>query len=273
MRYTIADWCENVEIIVQYNNTHVSQSPYVIRNKVYSERCYCPQDLDLWLLNNDCKTFTAEKQISRDLHSFKRVNFSAIRENLLKRYNAPESISLCHYVIKKQQIWRQCYGKYTGFKMFMDSTLSALARVVFLPDMEFYLNLGDWPLSKKGGQQRTSGPYPIFSWCGSDDSYDITLPTYDITEATIENMGRVMLDMLSVQKNEYPWSTKRNMGFFRGRDSRRERLQLIDLARKYPDFINASITNFFFFRNEEKKYGPKVPHISFMDFFEVCVLI
>lgn len=273
MRYTIADWCENVEIIVQYNNSHVSQSPYLIRNKVYSERCYCPQELDLWLLNNDCKTFTAEKQISRDLHSFKRVNFSAIRENLLKRYNAPESISLCHYVIKNQQIWRQCYGKYTGFKMFMDSTLSALARVVFLPDMEFYLNLGDWPLSKKGGQQRTSGPYPIFSWCGSDDSYDITLPTYDITESTVENMGRVMLDMLSVQKNEYPWQTKRNMGFFRGRDSRRERLQLIDLARKYPDFINASITNFFFFRNEEKKYGPKVPHISFMDFFEVCVHI
>lgn len=273
VRYTIADWCENVEIIVQYNNSHVSQSPYLIRNKVYSERCYCPQELDLWLLNNDCKTFTAEKQISRDLHSFKRVNFSAIRENLLKRYNAPESISLCHYVIKNQQIWRQCYGKYTGFKMFMDSTLSALARVVYLPDMEFYLNLGDWPLSKKGGQQRTSGPYPIFSWCGSDDSYDITLPTYDITESTVENMGRVMLDMLSVQKNEYPWETKRNMGFFRGRDSRRERLQLIDLARKYPDFINASITNFFFFRNEEKKYGPKVPHISFMDFFEVCFSI
>lgn len=272
MRYNIADWCENVEIIVKYNNSHVSQSPYLIRNKVYSERCHCPQELDLWLLNNDCKTFAAEKQISRDLHSFKRVNFSAIRDNLLKRYNAPESISLCHYVIKNQAIWRQCYGKYTGFQMFMDSTLSALARVVLLPDMEFYLNLGDWPLSKKGGQQRTSGPYPIFSWCGSDDSYDITLPTYDITESTIENMGRVMLDMLSVQKDNYPWESKRNMAFFRGRDSRRERLQLIDLARKYPDLINASITNFFFFRNEESKYGPKVPHISFMDFFEVCLL-
>ncbi|EDW39485.1 GL24555 [Drosophila persimilis] len=129
--------------------------------------------------------------------------------------------------------------------------------------MEFYLNLGDWPLSRKGGQQRTSGPYPIFSWCGSDDSYDITLPTYDITESTLENMGRVMLDMLSVQQTDIPWDNKEEIGFFRGRDSRRERLKLIDLARKFPDLINASITNFFFFRNEEQKYGPRVPHISF----------
>ncbi|TDG44736.1 hypothetical protein AWZ03_008877 [Drosophila navojoa] len=267
VRYTIADWCDNLEINVLYNNSHVAQSPYLIRNKVYSERCYCPQELNLWLLNNDCAAFTEDKQISWDLHSFKRVNFSAIRTNLLKRYNAPESISLCHYVVKNQQIWRTCYGKYTGFKMFMDATLSALGRVVLLPDMEFYLNLGDWPLSKKGGQQRTSGPYPIFSWCGSDDTYDITLPTYDITESTIENMGRVMLDMLSVQKDEYSWEDKEEKAFFRGRDSRRERLDLIDLARKYPDAINASITNFFFFRNEEHKYGPKVPHISFMEFF------
>ncbi|XP_032590679.1 protein O-glucosyltransferase 2-like [Drosophila grimshawi] len=268
VRYTIADWCENVEIVVQYNNSQVAQSPYLIRNKVYSEQCYCPQELNLWLLNNDCSPFTADKQISWDLHSFKRVNFSAIRDNLLKRYNAPESISLCHYVVKNQQIWRTCYGKYTGFKMFMDATLSALSRVVLLPDMEFYLNLGDWPLSKKGGQQRTSGPYPIFSWCGSDDTYDITLPTYDITQSTVENMGRVMLDMLSVQKDVYPWQEKDEKAFFRGRDSRRERLQLIDLARQYPDAINASITNFFFFRNEEAEYGPKVPHISFMDFFK-----
>ncbi|XP_030561243.1 protein O-glucosyltransferase 2-like [Drosophila novamexicana] len=268
VRYTIADWCENVEINVQYNGSHVAHSPYLVQNKVYSERCYCPQELNLWLLKNDCAAFEDDRQISWDLHSFKRVNFSAIRDNLLKRYNAPESISLCHYVVKNQQIWRNCYGKYTGFKMFMDATLSALSRVVFLPDMEFYLNLGDWPLSKKGGQQRTSGPYPIFSWCGSDDTYDITLPTYDITESTIENMGRVMLDMLSVQKDEYSWENKEEKAFFRGRDSRRERLDLIDLARKYPDVINASITNFFFFRNEEDKYGPKVPHISFMDFFK-----
>ncbi|XP_067632235.1 protein O-glucosyltransferase 2-like [Eurosta solidaginis] len=267
VRYTIADWCDQVELEVRYNGSHVAQSPYAIYHKVYSERCYCPQDLNLWLLHNNCPSPLDDKQIAWDLHSFKRVNFSAIRENLLRRYNQPESVSLCHYVVKQQQVWRQCYGKYTGFKMFMDATLLALGRVAALPDMEFYLNLGDWPLSKKGGQQRTSGPYPIFSWCGSDDTYDIVLPTYDITESTVENMGRVTLDMLSVQKGEYPWEQKENKAFWRGRDSRRERLELVELSRKHPDLINASLTNFFFFRDEEDKYGPKVPHISFLEFF------
>uniref|UniRef100_A0A1A9ZW80 CAP10 domain-containing protein n=1 Tax=Glossina pallidipes TaxID=7398 RepID=A0A1A9ZW80_GLOPL len=268
VRYTTADWCDQVEIEIRYNGTQVAQSPYYVRNKVYSEKCYCPQDLQLFMLHNNCPNAAADKQIMWDLHSFKRVNFSAIRENLMKRYNQPESVSLCHYVVKQQQIWRQCYGKYTGFKMFMDSTLLALSRVALLPDMEFYLNLGDWPLSKKGGQQRTSGPYPIFSWCGSEDSYDITLPTYDLTESSVENMGRVALDMLSVQRNEYPWELKEDKVFWRGRDSRRERLDLIDLSRKYPELINASITNFFFFRDEEQKYGPTVPYVSFMEFFK-----
>lgn len=269
IRYNIADWCDQVELQVRYNGSHVAHSPYVIYNKVYSERCYCPQDSKLWMLHNNCPSGLDDKQIAWDLHSFKRVNFSAIRENLLRRYNQPESVSLCHYVVKQQQIWRQCYGKYTGFKMFMDATLLALGRVALLPDMEFYLNLGDWPLSKKGGQQRTSGPYPIFSWCGSEDSYDIVLPTYDITESTVENMGRVTLDMLSVQKSEYSWDIKESKAFWRGRDSRRERLELIELARKHPNWLNASLTNFFFFRNEEDKYGPKVPHISFLEFFRV----
>lgn len=221
------------------------------------------------MINNLCPAASQEEHIVSDLHSFKRVNFSLIRDNLVKRYNQPESVSLCHYIVKNQEIWRKCYGKYDGFKMFMDSTLLALGRVVQLPDMEFFLNLGDWPLSKKGGQQRTSGPYPIFSWSGSDDSHDIVLPTYDITESTIGNMERVTLDMLSVQRSKYPWDVKEDKLFWRGRDSRRERLDLVALARKHPDLIEAAITNFFFFRDDEKKYGPKVEHISFMEFFKV----
>lgn len=40
------------------------------------------------------------------------------------------------------------------------------------------------------------------------------------------------------------------------------------MARKFPDLINASLTNFFFHRSEEAELGPKVPHMSFFDFFE-----
>ncbi|XP_075165934.1 protein O-glucosyltransferase 2-like [Haematobia irritans] len=268
-RYTIiTDWCDKMVLNIKYNGTHVAKSPYYIRDLVYSDKCYCPRDLNIWMIDNECKAASQEDQIVSDLHSFKRVNFSMIRDNLIKRYNQPESISLCHYVVKDQQIWRKCYGKYDGFKMFMDATLLALGRIVALPDMEFFLNLGDWPLSRKGGQQRTSGPYPIFSWCGSDDSHDIVLPTYDLMESSIENMHRVALDVLSVQREKYPWSNKIEKLFWRGRDSRRERLDLIGLAHKHPDKIDAAITNFFFFRDEENKYGPKVPHISFLEFFK-----
>lgn len=76
--------------------------------------------------------------------------------------------------------------------------------------------------------------------------------------------------MLSVQGNTGAhWSDKINKAFWRGRDSSTERLHLIELSRKYPDLINASLTNFFFFRNKEKEYGPKADPIPFYDFFQV----
>lgn len=69
--------------------------------------------------------------------------------------------------------------------MFMDNILLSLTRKLYLPDVEFFVNLGDWPLVK-------NELYPIFSWCGSEDSHDIVMPTYDITESTLENMGRYL---------------------------------------------------------------------------------
>ena len=33
---------------------------------------------------------------------------------------------------------------------------------------------------------------PFFSWCGSKMTRDIVMPTYDITEATLEMMGRLV---------------------------------------------------------------------------------
>ena len=76
--------------------------------------------------------------------------------------------------------------------------------------------------------------------------------------------------MLSVQSNpNTKWENKEEKAFWRGRDSRRERLNLVSLSRQHPELINASLTNFFFFRDEEKTYGPKEDHISFFKFFDV----
>lgn len=67
----------------------------------------------------------------------------------------------------------------------MDSILLSITRKVLLPDIEFFVNLGDWPLVPKEGKN-----YPIFSWCGSFDTKDIVMPTYDITESSLEAMER-----------------------------------------------------------------------------------
>lgn len=261
------DVCKNAEIHIRYHGKPVARSPYKIKNDIRSDLCSCPMEINYWLELNECPTY--EKQIQDDLIPFRAVNFTNMREKILQKHNQPGSVSLCNYVIRNNEIFRECFGQYTGFKMFMDAILVSLVRKVKLPDTEFFINLGDWPLVKKGGQTRTTGPYPIFSWCGSDDTFDIVLPTYDITESTLENMGRVMLDMLSVQVEGRLWNEKIDKAFWRGRDSRRERLNLIDIGRANPDLFNVSLTNFFFFRDEEATYGPKADHISFMDFFQV----
>lgn len=170
---------------------------------------------------------------------------------------------MCNYIVKSNKIFRKCYGEYTGFSMFVDAMLASIVNKVYLPDLEFFVNLGDWPVVKK-----SASSIPIFSWCGSIDSMDIVLPTYDLTESTLNMLHRVMLDMLSVQKEQWKWSEKKERAFFRGRDSRRERLDLIDISRAHPGLFNSSITNFFFFTDEISKYGPKVGHIPFHDFFE-----
>lgn len=76
--------------------------------------------------------------------------------------------------------------------------------------------------------------------------------------------------MLTVQANTGPkWENKIPKAFWRGRDSRQERLDFVVMARKKTELFDAALTNFFFFPYDEKKYGPKGQHVSFYDFFKV----
>ena len=47
------------------------------------------------------------------------------------------------------------------------------------------MNLGDWPLSSK-----RDSFLPIVSWCGSEESFDLILPTYDLTKSTLDMLHR-----------------------------------------------------------------------------------
>ncbi|KAL1490494.1 hypothetical protein ABEB36_013178 [Hypothenemus hampei] len=264
VRYKVYETCSNIKISVKLGNKHVAKSPYVIDQIVYSDDCFCPKkDIPEILKTWHCEAIPP--QITKNLKEFQTIDWDIERPKVIKQFNQPTSVSLCHYVIKNNEIYRKCYGKYVGFNMFSDAILLSVARKAKLPDLEFFVNLGDWPLSTKNLKEK----YPILSWCGSTDSYDIIMPTYELTESALENMGRVMLDMLSVQGNvENIWDKRESKLFWRGRDSNRHRLELINLSRKYPELINASLTNFFFYRDEEIVYGPKSEHISFFKFFD-----
>lgn len=77
--------------------------------------------------------------------------------------------------------------------MITDFNLLSKVRV---PDVEFYINVGDWPL-----ETRKTDPVPVLSWCGSTETRDIVLPTYEVTHSTLETMRGVTNDLLSVQGN------------------------------------------------------------------------
>ena len=81
---------------------------------------------------------------------------------------------------------------------------------------------------------------------------------------------RVSLDVMSVFGHSHPaWKDKTDLAFFRGRDSRQERLNLVMMSRKHPDIIDAALTHMFFFPKDDEKYGELVKSISFFDFFKV----
>ncbi|XP_060785351.1 protein O-glucosyltransferase 2 isoform X4 [Neoarius graeffei] len=203
-------------------------------------------------------------KIQHDLSAFPKVDLERNAQEIPQRFGQRQS--LCHYTIKNNQVYIKTHGEHVGFRIFMDAFLLSLTRKVRLPDVEFFVNLGDWPLEKRRSAEKL---HPIFSWCGSNDTRDIVMPTYDLTESILETMGRVSLDMMSVQANTGPpWAEKNRTGFWRGRDSRRERLELVKLARANPTLLDAAFTNFFFFEHDESLYGPLVKHVSFFDFFK-----
>ncbi|XP_014253410.1 KDEL motif-containing protein 1-like isoform X2 [Cimex lectularius] len=262
VRYKLYETCKNLHISIQYKSKHVAGSPYFVKGTVLHDDCFCPEPFITTMLENyGCKQFN---QIHYDLSRFKSFSFDKNFDILVKRFKNSHLTSVCHYVVKNNEVYRNCYGEHVGFRMFMDTLLLSLTRKVELPDMEFFSNLGDWPLEKLSNKV----VFPMFSWCGSKETADIVMPTYDIMESSL-TMGRVTLDMLSVQGNiEKTWKEKEEKAFWRGRDASRERLKLIDISRSHPDLFNASLTNFFFFKDEEKFYGPKAKHVSFFKFFD-----
>ncbi|RDD44136.1 KDEL motif-containing protein 1 [Trichoplax sp. H2] len=261
VRYRMFQSYRDIQIQILYKGKHVANSPYWLKGGVYHEECHCPmQDTQKWLQAMNCNL--NQSQIERDLAKFQKVNLKSLRQEGLDRFGKHHAI--CHYSVISNKVYRNCYGEHVGFKMFMDAILLSLARKVKLPDLEFISNLGDWPL-----ENQQNNLIPIFSWCGSETTSDIVMPTYDLTQSTLEMMGRVSVDVLAVQGSTGPkWKDKIEKGFWRGRDSRQERLNLVIMGRNNTDLMDTALTNFFFFKHDEALYGPIQKHISLFDFFK-----
>ncbi|XP_063527473.1 protein O-glucosyltransferase 3 isoform X2 [Pongo pygmaeus] len=265
MRYRMYETVdEGLKIEVLYGDKHVAQSPYILKGPVYHEYCECPEDPQAWQKTLSCPT--REPQITKDFASFPSINLQQMLNEVPKRFG-DERGAIVHYTILNNHIYRRSLGKYTDFKMFSDEILLSLTRKVLLPDLEFYVNLGDWPLEHRK-VNGTPSPIPVISWCGSLDSRDVVLPTYDITHSMLEAMRGVTNDLLSIQGNTGPsWINKTERAFFRGRDSREERLQLVQLSKENPQLLDAGITGYFFFQEKEKELG-KAKLMGFFDFFK-----
>ncbi|XP_062312490.1 protein O-glucosyltransferase 2 [Osmerus eperlanus] len=263
VRYRMYASYTDLHIDVLLEDKHVARSPFTVKGPVYHDGCDCPQPSGAeWQRDMHCPS--SFPQIESDLALYPRVDPDRNAQEIPQRFGQRQS--LCHYTIKDNKVYIKTLGEHVGFRIFIDAFLLSLTRKVRVPDVEFFVNLGDWPLEKRSPSDKL---HPIFSWCGSNDTRDIVMPTYDLTESVLETMGRVSLDMMSVQANTGPpWREKNASGFWRGRDSRKERLDLVKLARAHPDMVDAAFTNFFFFKHDESLYGPLVKHVSFFDFFK-----
>ena len=257
-QYRLLSSCpEGLTIQLAIRGEHVPGFPRYISKAVWDEFCRCPHSRGSWLTALDCPK--SYPQIDADLASFTKVNFTNAFEAIQRLVlHNPKGQSLCHYIVQKNKIYRQCYGEHVGFHIFPDAILLSLSRKIVLPDVQMLVNLGDWPLVSKNGPN-----LPVFSWCGSTKHRDIVVPTYDLTESVLNALDTGTEDILSLLHDfDSPkWEEKIPKAFWRGRDSSAERLLLHELSRQNRDVVDANLTRMFFFTNRVSEFKEELAEI------------
>ena len=171
-RFRVHNPLKNLKIsVLDSNGNHFQNSPIIIDNLNHAD-CSCPTSVKNFLnLTNQLSGFT---QIDTDLSKFKSISTRLNNQRVEKRFCKnpgqdsksirmdnpymysgwisnpdPGATSLCRYIIKENKVYRKCHGQHIGFNMFSDDILLQLTRMVQLPDVEFWMNLGDWPMQEK----------------------------------------------------------------------------------------------------------------------------
>lgn len=70
--------------------------------------------------------------------------------------------------------------------------------------------------------------------------------------------------------DSYRWESKIDKAIWRGTDTKKIRLELVNISRNHQDLLDAKITQFSYSDKETAKiYGPKAPRMDFHKFFQV----
>ncbi|CBZ51751.1 hypothetical protein NCLIV_015430 [Neospora caninum Liverpool] len=229
--------------------------PFVFKMEgpIHPATCRCPENADAWKQALSCPR-TLPRQLERDISKFPVVDLARLRKDG-PAFAAPNTLrTVVHYVVKDNQIFRRHFGPLPGFQYFIDNVLLYLAAAVKLPDVEFFMNLGDWPLEKRNADE---GGLPLFSWSGSDDTFDIILPQWDVAKTSTVGLGKSQPDLLTIQaRSGEPLAKRIPKALFRGRDSNSLRVKLAELAQKH-DILDVAITSWEndTYAEQEKKLG------------------
>jgi len=152
---------------------------------------------------------------------------------------------LIHYQIIDGQLYRTEKCNFPMRCEGIEYFLLAILKNQSLPNMEFVLNVADYPQSYRplGGLA-----LPIFSFSKDSHYDDIMYPAWAFWKggpctSTEKNcLGRWDLKRNDMPKASPTWENKQPLAFFRGSRTSHERDPLIKLSLAHPDLVEAKYT-------------------------------
>ncbi|XP_020366799.2 protein O-glucosyltransferase 1 isoform X2 [Rhincodon typus] len=174
-----------------------------------------------------------------------------------------------HYQIMQNKLYRQddCMfpARCSGVEHFI------LEIIDQLPDMEFVLNVRDYPQVPNWMKPIR----PVLSFSKTSEYYDIMYPAWTFWEGGPAvwpiyptGLGRwdLMRKELKVSAEKWPWEEKVSKGFFRGSRTSSERDPLILLSREQPLLVDAEYTKNQAWKSEKDTLGkPPAKEIPLVD--------
>lgn len=136
IQYRLFETCEflKLELRTSDKKIPIAKSPYYLGGKmpILQEECECPRmSIGKFIDEMDCPK--KYKQVERDLKYWppKSVNYSKVLEEANERwFQYPKNYLPCHYVVADNQLYRQCYGNFEKFGIYVEYIMLSLLRKV-----------------------------------------------------------------------------------------------------------------------------------------------